>query len=152
MKTNRFSMHVSLKTNNIARSIEFYRAFLGLEPVKRRADYAKYELADPGLVLTLNLSSDVARGGTLSHLGLRVETAALLRQEQERIRQAGIPIRLEEEGVNCCYALQDKFWVSDPDGNQWEVYHFLGDAERPEIASNAKAAVSACSETGTSCC
>ena len=71
---------------------------------------------------------ELARGNALSHLGLRVSNDARLRMEHARIDAAGIPIELEEDSVTCCYAVQNKFWVRDPDGNAWEIYSFVEDA------------------------
>ncbi len=137
---NTFHMHLALNVRDLGRSVDFYSAFLGQAPAKLRPDYAKFEDRDPGLILTLNAVPDAARGSALSHLGLRVGNDARLRVERARIEAAGIPIELEEDHVTCCYAVLNKFWVRDPDGNAWEIYRFLEDAD-------AKSA-----ETAKSCC
>ena len=83
-------------------------------------DYAKFELDDPPLVLSLEPCRH-APGGNLNHLGFRMPDSASLVEVQRRLELAGISTR-REEGVECCYARQTKFWVHDPDGNLWEVY------------------------------
>ena len=126
---NTFRMHLALNVRDIERSVAFYTSFLGQAPAKLRPDYAKFEARDPGLILTLNEVPDVARSSALSHLGLRVSNDARLQVARARIESVGIPIELEEDHVTCCYALQNKFWVRDPDGNAWEIYRFLEDAD-----------------------
>jgi catechol 2,3-dioxygenase-like lactoylglutathione lyase family enzyme len=130
--------HISLTASDLGRSIAFYRVLLGTEPAKVREDYAKFELAEPPLVLSL-IPGGV--GGNVNHAGLRVRTADELVDIQRRLETAGI-VTQREEGVECCYALQTKFWVADPDRMLWEVYLFHedidehGDATVPVIALN----------------
>ncbi|WP_036478470.1 ArsI/CadI family heavy metal resistance metalloenzyme [Myxosarcina sp. GI1] len=113
--------HVSLKVSNLEDSVAFYRAMLGTEPVKYKADYAKFDLNNPSLNLTLEASSSINPGGTLSHLGLQVESSEDVRDAVVRFQQAGLAT-FEEKDRDCCYALQDKVWVTDPDGTSWEVF------------------------------
>lgn len=113
--------HVSLKVSNLEQSVAFYRAMLGNEPVKYKADYAKFDLNNPPLNLTLEASSSINPGGTLSHLGLQVESSEDVRDAVARFQQAGLAT-FEEKDRDCCYALQDKVWVTDPDGTSWEVF------------------------------
>lgn len=121
-------MHVALDVADLDRSIDFYARLFGLAPAKRRDDYAKFELADPPLVLSLNPAAAAPSGPQrLSHLGVRVAEAAELAAVRERLNAAGFTPR-EEHGTACCYAYADKLWVSDPDGNEWEFYQRLGDA------------------------
>ncbi len=112
--------HLSLNVSDLGRSIEFYRILFGTEPAKRRADYAKFELDDPPLVLSLEPTPRVI-GGPLNHLGFRLPDSATLVAMQSRLEQAGIRSQ-REEGVECCYARQTKFWVTDPDNTLWELY------------------------------
>lgn len=119
--------HLSLNVNDLDRSIRFLTALLGVEPAKRRPDYAKFELSDPPLVLSLE-PHGFAAGGALNHLGFRMPDAAALVAAQARLEAAGISTQ-REEGVECCYARQSKFWVHDPDGSLWEIYVFEGDIE-----------------------
>jgi catechol 2,3-dioxygenase-like lactoylglutathione lyase family enzyme len=128
--------HISLNASDLDRSIAFYRALFGTEPAKVREDYAKFELAEPPLVLSL-IPGGV--GGNVNHAGLRVRTADELVDIQRRLETAGI-VSQREEGVECCYARQTKFWVADPDRMLWEVYVFhedideRGDGSVPAVA------------------
>src|SRR5215471_8822513 len=117
--------HISLNASDLDRSIAFYRALFGTEPAKVREDYAKFELAEPPLVLSL-IPGGV--GGNVNHAGLRVRTADELVDIQRRLETAGI-VSQREEGVECCYARQTKFWVADPDRMLWEVYVFHEDID-----------------------
>jgi catechol 2,3-dioxygenase-like lactoylglutathione lyase family enzyme len=119
--------HISLKVSDIPRSIEFYSKMLGTEPVKIKTDYAKFDVANPPLNLSLN-KSQFSKGGQLSHLGLQVGSTSDVDTISKRWAEEGL-ITLEEKGTDCCYALQDKVWVSDPDGAHWEVFTVLGDTE-----------------------
>jgi catechol 2,3-dioxygenase-like lactoylglutathione lyase family enzyme len=125
--------HISLNASDLGRSIAFYRALLGVEPAKVREDYAKFELAEPPLVLSLIPGG---AGGNVNHAGLRVRAADELVDIQRRLEAAGV-VTQREDGVECCYARQTKFWVADPDQMLWEVYVFhedideRGDANAP---------------------
>lgn len=147
-------MHVALNVADLDRSTEFYARLFGLAPARRRDDYAKFELADPPLVLSLN-PAEGAVGGTqrLSHLGVRVDEAAALSAIGERLAAAGFRPR-EEHGTACCYALADKLWVSDPDGNEWEFYQRLGDADvrYPGEGECCAPAADAPASQATACC
>ncbi len=112
--------HLSLNVSDLSRSVAFYRTLFGVEPAKLRSDYAKFELTDPPLVLSLEPHAP-GQGGALNHLGFRMPTAASLVAMQERLERAGVRSQ-REEGVECCYARQTKFWVHDPDRTLWEVY------------------------------
>lgn len=113
--------HVSLNVTDIEKSVAFYRAMFGVAPVKHKADYAKFDLANPPLNLTLNLAENVQQGGALSHLGVQVESSNDVQAAIHRFKEAGLAL-FEEKDTDCCYALQDKVWVTDPDGNRWEVF------------------------------
>ncbi|HVA45083.1 MAG TPA: ArsI/CadI family heavy metal resistance metalloenzyme [Pirellulales bacterium] len=119
--------HLSLNVNDLGRSIAFLEALLGVPPAKRRSDYAKFEIDDPPLVLSLEPHGFSGRGA-LNHVGFRLPDSAALVEAQRRLEAAGIETQ-REEGVECCYARQTKFWANDPDGTLWEVYVFEGDIE-----------------------
>jgi catechol 2,3-dioxygenase-like lactoylglutathione lyase family enzyme len=122
--TSAVRFHLSLNVSDLARSIAFYRTLFGREPAKRRPDYAKFELDDPPLVLSLEPRSgghQSPEGGALNHLGFRLPDVAALVAMQERLERAGIRSQ-REEGVECCYARQTKFWAHDPDRTLWEFY------------------------------
>lgn len=113
-------MHISLNVSNLERSVAFYKALFNVEPAKCRPDYAKFELDDPPLVLSLEPNGRPG-AGTLNHLGLRFADARQLVAAQERLERAGIRSQ-REAGVECCYARQTKFWIHDPDQTLWEFY------------------------------
>src|SRR5947199_9068816 len=96
--------HLSLNVSSLARSVAFYRTLFGAEPAKLRGDYAKFELDDPPLVLSLE-PTPRPTGGPLNHLGFRLGDAAALVAMQERLERAGIRSQ-REDGVECCYAKQ----------------------------------------------
>jgi catechol-2,3-dioxygenase len=127
--------HISLNVSNVKNSIEFYTKMLGIEPIKVRDDYAKFDSANPPLNLTMN-QVNFERGGSLSHLGLQVETSNEVLEMGKRWTEKGL-ITLDEMKTDCCYALQDKTWISDPDGNRWEVFVVLENSEDKDIAASA---------------
>jgi catechol 2,3-dioxygenase-like lactoylglutathione lyase family enzyme len=119
--------HLSLNVSDLKRSLAFYRVLFGVAPAKERPDYAKFELDEPPVVLSLE-PSPPGPGGALNHLGFRLSDAAALVAMQERLAKEGISTK-RESGVECCYAKQTKFWVHDPDRTLWEVYTLDGDIE-----------------------
>ena len=116
-----FKTHIALNVTNIGNSVAFYRAMFGVAPVKHKADYAKFDLDQPALNLTMNLTDRIESHGTLSHLGVQVDSTETVKQAIERFKAAGLAT-FEEQDTDCCYALQDKVWVTDPDGNRWEIF------------------------------
>jgi catechol 2,3-dioxygenase-like lactoylglutathione lyase family enzyme len=112
--------HIALNTPKFQESVEFYKAFLGIEPVKQKPGYAKFDVANPSLNLTLNQSKEVSKGA-LNHLGIQVASSDDVWAAKERFKKAGIKTE-DEKDVICCYALQDKVWVKDPNGYDWEVF------------------------------
>ena len=137
--------HVALNVADVAASVAFYRAFLGREPVKLKPGYAKFELEDPGLNLTLNQTGP-HEAGALNHLGIQGATSAEVAAATQRLRAAGLAPRTEEQ-VDCCHALQDKAWVSDPDGHAWEVFVVHVADTTPELRTLDRGAA-----TGGACC
>jgi catechol 2,3-dioxygenase-like lactoylglutathione lyase family enzyme len=117
--------HLALNVRNVEQSIEFYKKILGIEPSKVRPGYAKFDVQNPPLNLTLNEASFRERGA-LSHLGIQVGSADDVLQTRQQWADAGLITR-DEMQTNCCYAMQDKTWVQDPDGNEWEVFVVLQD-------------------------
>jgi len=122
------AVHISLNVSDLAKSVAFYRGFLG-EPKKLKPDYAKFvgEAPEIHLALQPGLASD-AGAGSLSHLGIRVSSLDEVRRWRSDLKARGI-VSEEEKREACCYALQEKFWLTDPDGNRWEVYTVLEDLE-----------------------
>jgi len=117
--------HVSIHVSDLQKSLAFYRKMFGIEPSKIRQGYAKFDVQDPPLNFSLNEVSSVGPGA-LSHMGIQVGSTAEVLALGERWRKAGLPVR-EEMSTVCCYALQDKAWVRDPDGIEWEVFVVLKD-------------------------
>ena len=118
--------HVSINVRNVERSVAFYTKMLGLEPSKVRTGYAKFDVQDPPLNLALNEVPQLAGAGALSHLGLQVASTEDVLAMRQRWAEAGLVTR-DEMQTDCCYATQDKTWVRDPDGNQWEAFVVLKD-------------------------
>ena len=132
--------HISLNVSDIERSVEFYRKMFGVEPFKHKIDYAKFDIADPPLNLTMN-RAPFERGGSLSHLGLQVDATDAVLAMREKWLANGLAT-IDEMETDCCYALQNKIWTIDPDGNSWEVFVVLADA--PErVASGSECCVAA---------
>lgn len=117
--------HLALNVRNVAQSIAFYRKMLGIEPAKVRPGYAKFDVQNPPLNLTLNEGS-FRDQGALSHLGIQVASTEDVLAVRQKWIEAGLVTR-DEMQTNCCYAVQDKSWIHDPDGNQWEVFVVLQD-------------------------
>lgn len=117
--------HVAINVRDVEKSTEFYKKMLGLEPSKVRKGYAKFDVMTPPLNLTLNEVPFNDRGA-LSHLGIQVATTDDVLAVREKWANSGLITR-DEMQTNCCYALQDKTWVHDPDGNEWEVFVVLED-------------------------
>jgi catechol 2,3-dioxygenase-like lactoylglutathione lyase family enzyme len=126
--------HVAIHVRNVSASIDFYRKLFGIEPSKARTGYAKFDVANPPLNFTLNEDADAGRGA-LSHLGIQVKSTADVLAVRQSWEEKGLLPR-DEIKTECCYALQDKAWVRDPDGNEWEVFAVLKDnlAEKPVTA------------------
>ncbi|HEY9599849.1 MAG TPA: ArsI/CadI family heavy metal resistance metalloenzyme [Cyanophyceae cyanobacterium] len=113
--------HIALNVTNIEKSVAFYQAMFGVVPVKHKVDYAKFDIANPPLNLTLNQAETIQSGGALSHLGVQVSSSQDVQAAISRFKAAGLSL-FEEKDTDCCYALQDKVWVTDPDGNRWEIF------------------------------
>ncbi len=117
--------HLALNVRDVERSIEFYRKMLGIEPSKVRTGYAKFDVQNPPLNLTLNQNAFGERGA-LSHLGIQVSSTDDVLAMRQQWLDAGLSTR-DEMQTNCCYAVQDKTWIQDPDGNEWEAFVVLED-------------------------
>jgi hypothetical protein len=112
--------HFGLTVNNLPRAVDFYRVLFDVPPAKFTDDHAKFEVDDPPLVLALHPGRR-GSGGALNHVGFRVSSSEALVAVQRRLEERGIATQ-REEGVECCYSRQTKFWVPDADHNLWEVY------------------------------
>src|SRR5882672_12507754 len=104
--------HVSLNVTNIDASVAFYEKAFGVVATKRRPGYAKFDLLSPSLNLTMQ---EAPRTGiNASHFGVQVATSEDVAAAWTRFQEAGLATK-SEEGTSCCYALQDKVWIEDPD-------------------------------------
>lgn len=162
-------LHVHVSVDNLTDSIKFYSGMFGAEPTVAKPDYAKWKLEDPRM--NFAISQRGAKAG-LDHLGIQVESDAELSEMQARLDalQPGVE---KKEGVQCCYAKSDKYWLSDPSGIAWETFHSLdsipvfgvpksagpsGIAVNVPIAQPANKAGTSCgapsasSTPGSSCC
>ena len=142
----RLASHVSIDTQDLARSSTFYRALFGVEPALEKLDYVRFWPAELGLVLGLNARKQAERGsGALQHLGVLFPDAEGMRAARERLARAGFGTH-GKENIECCYARLDQFWATDPNGVEWEL--FLSHEE--VIAEKSDAESSTCCAPG--CC
>jgi len=126
--------HVSLNVSNIEASVAFYEKAFGIAATKRRPGYAKFDLKEPSLNLTM---SEAPRTGVnASHFGIQVASTDDVVEAKARFESLGLAT-FSEEDTACCYSVQDKVWVEDPDGNSWEVFVVKGDA--PVMKADASA-------------
>ena len=169
--------HVSLNVRDVDASVAFYRALFGVAPVKHyrdsttvhsllqddqgkdsrrtRSGYAKFDLDRPALNFVLNeMPGQIATStGALSHLGLQLDDTDDVLAVRARVVAAGLQPR-DEMQVSCCYARQDKFWLADPDGNEWEVFVVLEHLDPAQLREldQRNACTPACTATATPTC
>jgi catechol 2,3-dioxygenase-like lactoylglutathione lyase family enzyme len=119
-------VQLALNVNDIDEAVSFYARLFGTEPAKRRPGYANFAITEPPLKLVL--LENPGQGGTLNHLGVEVADADAVDAEQARLAEAGLAA-VDERDTTCCYARQDKFWVTGaPNGERWEIYTVLQDS------------------------
>ncbi|OYD07437.1 ArsI/CadI family heavy metal resistance metalloenzyme [Paludifilum halophilum] len=133
--------HMAINVKNLDASIRFYRHLFGEEPAKVRPGYAKFDLDEPALNFTLNEGGEVIGG--INHLGIQVESTEAVTAAKERLKNAGLA-SFDEMDTTCCYARQDKIWVTSPDGHQWEVFFVKEDADRFGQSPNIPKPENAC--------
>ncbi|MBW4514785.1 MAG: VOC family protein [Timaviella obliquedivisa GSE-PSE-MK23-08B] len=134
-------LQLALNVSNIDTAVDFYSKLFSTEPSKRRPGYANFAIAEPPLKLVL--FENPGATGKLNHLGIEVESSEKVIEAGDRLKQANLNVKAEPQ-TTCCYALQDKVWVSDPDGDDWEVYTVLKDSAT-FARGGAETATSACS-------
>ncbi len=146
-------IHIALAAGDLARSVAFYRTLFGHEPTKVRPGYAKFEVAEPPVNLALNaVASAIGPNHPVAHFGVQVKSTAAVRAVADRLRADGLATRDESE-VACCYAVQNKVWATDPDGNKWEVYVVLdNDSAQYHSSQTACCLESASVPSNSSCC
>lgn len=122
------NVHLGLNCTSLENSLAFYTKLFGVQPVKVKPDYAKFQVDAVRLLFTLNAAADV-QGNQVNHFGFQVDRQEDLASHRRRLIEAGLSIAAEEADTTCCYAVQDKFWVVDPDGNEWEFFYTKEDAD-----------------------
>jgi len=136
--------HVHLSVGNLAESVQFYSALFGAEPTVQKADYAKWMVEDPRI--NFAISTRGAQAG-LNHLGFQLDSDEELKAMRDHLSRADTALT-EEADAHCCYAVSDKYWVTDPQGIAWETYHTLGSI--PVFNDATQASVGCCApETST---
>ena len=138
-------MHVSIYVSNLAATVNFYNTFFGQPANKIKPAYAKYILDKPSLIISFVENPDRVQGN-FGHLGFQVETVEEMHKMLDVAKSQDI-VSKEEIGTACCYAVQDKFWVTDPDGVQWEVYYFHEDSEFNDPSYEMEEANACCMPT-----
>jgi catechol 2,3-dioxygenase-like lactoylglutathione lyase family enzyme len=136
--------HLAINVRDVETSVTFYRKLFGIEPSKVRSGYAKFDVQNPPLNFSLNQGA-VKEAGALSHMGIQVDSTEDVFAIRKAWAEAGLFTR-DEMQTDCCYATQDKTWVRDPDGNEWEAFVVLKDnlPEKQSSESNACCASSCC--------
>ena len=129
-------IQLALNVDDLDQAVAFYSTLFDVAPAKRKPGYANFVVAQPPMKLVL--LENAGRGGTLNHLGVEVETSGEVHGEIARLSEAGL-FTEEQIATTCCFATQDKVWVTGPDAERWEVYTVLADSESfgtaPELAS-----------------
>jgi catechol 2,3-dioxygenase-like lactoylglutathione lyase family enzyme len=123
-------LQLALNVSNLDEAIDFYSKLFATAPAKVRPGYANFAVVDPPLKLVLiEHVEDRGTGvqGALNHLGVEVEDRSQVAQASGRLSGQGLET-LDQQGTTCCYAVQDKVWIEDPDATPWEVYAVLADA------------------------
>ena len=145
MKSNFPKMHVSLYVKNIEETRKFYQSFFGQEASKVEDKYCKFILEEPALIISFIENKNKVQP-YFGHLGIQVDSIDELKSRLAKAKELNL-VELEEEQTSCCYALQDKFWVKDPDGVAWEVYFFHEDVKFNDPHYELKEDNSCCSPT-----
>jgi predicted enzyme related to lactoylglutathione lyase len=130
-------VHVSLDVKNLEESVRFYSTLFTTTPTKVKPGYAKFDLENPAVNLTLEEHKPCCITG-VSHLGVRVESIEEVLAAKTRLSEAGFTTE-DEMNTTCCYAVQDKIWAQDPTGYRWEVYIFKQDSEQAFETPKAEA-------------
>lgn len=156
-------VQLALNVDNLAEGVEFYSKLFNTRPAKLKAGYANFAVAEPPLKLVL--IENPGHGGSLNHLGVEVESSDKVHAEIGRLAGQGM-FTEEEIGTTCCFAKQDKVWVTGPGKERWEVYTVLADSETFGTSSEllaadetdgcacapADAAETSSAQTAASCC
>ncbi|MEZ0049974.1 catechol 2,3-dioxygenase-like lactoylglutathione lyase family enzyme [Mycobacterium sp. MAA66] len=147
-------VQLALNVDDLDEAIAFYSKLFNAEPAKRKPGYANFAIADPPLKLVL--LENPGHGGSLNHLGVEVGASEVVHAEIARLAEAEM-FTEEEIGTTCCFATQDKVWVTGPGGERWEIYTVLADSEvfgsRPGLpAAESEGGCGAAGDVAPSCC
>lgn len=150
-------VQLALNVDDLAAAITFYAKLFDTKPAKVKPGYANFAIADPPLKLVL--LENPGQGGTLNHLGVEVDSSEVVHDEIARLSNAGM-VTDEQIGTTCCFATQDKVWVTGPGSERWEVYTVLEDSEAfgtsPQHLDTTQSGPSVCCGTqdaaASSCC
>jgi catechol 2,3-dioxygenase-like lactoylglutathione lyase family enzyme len=141
-------VQLALRVADLEAAVDFYSRLFDTAPAKRRPGYANFALTEPPLKLVL-LEGVAGEATRMDHLGVEVSSTDEVSAATSRLADAGLATRVEDN-TTCCYAVQDKVWVSGPGGEPWEVYTVTGDA-RPDLEGRTEVELSAVSGDGTCC-
>ena len=119
-------IQLALNVDDLDEAITFYTKLFGIQTAKAKPGYANFAITEPPLKLVL--LENPGKGGTINHLGVEVESSDKVHAEIARLSGEGL-FTDEEIGTTCCFASQDKVWVTGPAGEKWEVYTVLADSE-----------------------
>jgi hypothetical protein len=119
-------VQLALNVDDLGEAVAFYSKLFNTEPAKLKAGYANFAIAEPPLKLVL--LENPGRGGSINHLGVEVESSDKVHAEIGRLSGQGL-FTDQEIGTTCCFATQDKVWVTGPAGEKWEVYSVLADSD-----------------------
>ena len=145
-------VHMGVAVKNLEQSVAFYRTLFGQGPTKARPRYARFEVADPPVNLALNeVGGATGPNNAVAHFGIQVKSTGAVGRVADRLRAAGLDTAAEEN-VTCCYAVQNKVWATDPDGNRWEVYVVVDDTAARHQSSPAACCADDCCDDRAACC
>ncbi len=142
-------IHISIRVSDMSRSMDFYQTLLDEAPDKMKPGYTRFMPADTPILLSL-MSDDGSRGeGRIDHLGIRLSSTAEVESARRRLEAIGAEMAQEDQ-VTCCWAVQDKIWLTDPDGHRWEIYTVTD--EQTEIAEEVACCAPAEPASTSACC
>ena len=141
-------VQLALRVADLDAAVDFYSRLFDATPAKRRPGYANFAIVEPPLKLVL-LEGEPGEATRMDHLGVEVPTSDEVAIAVNRLADAGLATRVEDD-TTCCYAVQDKVWVTGPGGEPWEVYTVKADA-RPDLEGRTEAELSAVAGDGTCC-
>lgn len=140
-------IHMGLAVKDLERSVAFYSSLFGQGPTKTRPRYAKFEVAEPPVNLALNeVGGATGPINPVAHFGIQVKSTGAVGKVADRLRKTGLQTSVEDN-VTCCYAVQNKVWATDPDGNKWEVYVVLDN----DAAQHHSTQAACCADTPDCC-